>query len=91
MAVIRKASLDSHAAAREVGEDNSACYAARAAGQAVATAHVPTHSVGAAIYALQAIFRASSSSDTDAAVAKESEWQYRHLLELIKNKDSAVT
>src|SRR5690349_5628727 len=33
MAVIRKASLDSHAAAREVGEDSPARSAARAAGQ----------------------------------------------------------
>ena len=80
MAVIRKASLDSHAAAREVGEDNSARSAARAAGQAVATAHVPTHSVGAAIYALQAIYRATS--DADAAIAKEQDWQYQHLLDL---------
>ena len=57
MAVIRKASLDSHAAAREVGEDNPARSAARAAGQAVATAHVITHAPGAAIYAQQAIHR----------------------------------
>jgi hypothetical protein len=82
MAVVRKASLASHAAAREVGEDNAARSAARAAGQAVATAHVPTHSIGAAIYALQAIHRATNSSDVDAAVAKEREWQYKHLLEL---------
>ena len=82
MAVIRKASLTSHAAAREVGEDNAARSAARAAGQAVATAHVPTHSIGAAIYALQAIHRATDSSDADAAVAKERDWQYQLLLEL---------
>ena len=82
MAVIRGASLASHAAAREVGEDNAARSAARAAGQAVATAHVPTHSNGAANYALQAIHRATSSSDADAAVAKERYWQYQHLLEL---------
>ena len=86
MAVIRKASLASHAAAREVGEDNAARSAARAAGQAVATAHVPTHSIGSAIYALQAIYRATDSSDTDAAIAKEREWQYQHLLELIQNE-----
>jgi hypothetical protein len=85
MAVIRKASLASHAAAREVGEDNAARSAARAAGQAVATAHVPTHSIGAAIYALQAIHRATDSSDADAAVAKERDWQYQHLLELGEN------
>jgi hypothetical protein len=82
MAVIRCASLASHAAAREVGEDNAARSAARAAGQAVATAHVPAHSVGAAIYALQAIYRASTSLTADIAVAKEQEWQYHHLLEL---------
>src|SRR5437667_7747360 len=51
MAVIRKASLDAHAAAREVGEESPARSAARAAGQAVATAHVPRHAYGAALYA----------------------------------------
>jgi len=88
MAVIRKASLASHAAARDVGEDNAARSAARAAGQAVATAHVPTHSIGSAIYALQAIYRATGSSDTDTAIAGEREWQYQHLLELIANDSS---
>jgi hypothetical protein len=81
MSVIRKASLDSHAAAREVGEDNPARSAARAAGQAVATAHVKTHSIGSAIYALQAIYR-DRGEDT---IAKERDWQYRHLIELRKN------
>jgi len=79
MSVIRKASLDSHAAAREVGEDSPARSAARAAGQAVATAHVARHAYGPAIYAQQAIYRATSS---DAAVKKERDWQYRHLLDL---------
>lgn len=82
MAVIRQASLASHAAAREVGEDNAARSAARAAGQAVATAHVPTHSLGAANYALQAIYRATNTPEAEAAIAKEREWQYQHLLEL---------
>jgi len=82
MAVIRKASLDSHAAARDVGEDNPARSAARAAGQAVATAHVPTHAIGAAMYALQAIHRATNADAADAAVAKERDWQYQHLLAL---------
>jgi hypothetical protein len=84
MAVIRKASLDSHAAAREVGEDIAARSAARAAGQAVATAHVPTHAIGSAVYALQAIHRATDSSDVDAAVTAERDWQYHHLLDLRK-------
>ncbi len=85
MAVIRKTSLDAHAAAREAGEDNAARSAARAAGQAVATAHVPTHSIGAANYALQAIYRAANSSDADAAAVSERNWQNQHLLELIGN------
>lgn len=46
MAVIRKASLAAHVAPRAVGEDSPARSAAHAAGQAVATAHVPTHSIG---------------------------------------------
>ncbi len=85
MAVIRKASLTSHAAAREVGEDNAARSAARAAGQAVATAHVSTHSIAAANYALQAIHRASNPSDADIAIARERDWQYQHLFELGEN------
>lgn len=85
MAIIRKASLASHAAAREVGEDNAARSAAHAAGQAVATAHVPSYSIGSAIYALQAIYRVTNSADADAAVAKERDWQYKRLLELIEN------
>jgi hypothetical protein len=87
MSVIRQASLASHASAREVGKDNAARSAARAAGQAVATAHVPTHSMGSAIYALQAIHRATNSSEADAVVAKEKEWQYQHLLELVKKQE----
>jgi len=79
MAVIRKASLDAHAAAREVGEDSPARSAARAAGQAVATAHVPRHAYGPAIYAQQAIYRATNSMD---AVESERNWQYQHLLDL---------
>ncbi len=82
MAIIRKASLASHAAAREVGEDNAARSVARAAGQAVATAHVSTHAIGAANYALQAIYRATNFTNADTAIAKERARQYQHLLNL---------
>ncbi|MCX6690201.1 MAG: hypothetical protein NTZ39_11035 [Methanoregula sp.] len=85
---IRKASLTAHAAAREVGEDTAARSAARAAGQAVATAHVPTHSLGAANYALQAIYRAATPPDAGAAIARERDWQYQHLLVLRERLDS---
>jgi len=89
MADIRKAALDAHAAAREVGEDRPVRSAARAAGQAVSTAHVATHAIGAALYAQQAVFRAAvaggcEAADVDAAVAMEREWQYRHLVALRK-------
>lgn len=83
MTVIRKASLDAHAAAREIGEDNPARSAARSAGQAVATAHVPRHAYGSAIYAQQAIYRAKNSFDD---VNKERDWQYQHLLRMISIK-----
>ncbi len=89
MADIRKASLASHAAAREVGEDNPARSAARAAGQAVATAHVPTHSLGAANYALQAIYRTAQSDNAGDLLAKERDWQYQRLLELREDQHHA--
>lgn len=87
MAIIRKAALDSHAAARAVGEDDPARSAARAAGQAVATAHVPGHAIAAANYSLQAIYRASDRREEEAAVNKERKWQYHHLLALKNNED----
>ena len=86
MAVIRAASLASHAAAREVGEDNAARSAARAAGQAVATAHVPLHAYGSAVYAQQAVYRATDPSAANAAVIKERDWQFRQLLKLTEKK-----
>src|SRR3954470_8987497 len=85
MGVIRKASLEAHAAARDVGADTAARAAARAAGQAVATAHVPRHAYGPAIYAQQAIYRAAEPAEADAAAARERDWQYHHLLQLREN------
>lgn len=84
MKEIRKASLDAHAAAREVGQDNAARSAARAAGQAVATAHVKTHAIAAVNYALQAIHRAATAQKAHEDVAQEREWQIQHLLSLLK-------
>ena len=81
MADVRKASLAAHAAAREVGADSPARFAARAAGQAMATAHVPTHSIAAATYAAKAIWATDTLNAADNK-AKEREWQYQHLIEL---------
>jgi hypothetical protein len=77
MADIRKASLSAHAAAREAKENNAACFAARAAGQAVATAHVPQHAFGAAYYALK--IAAANPADAKVKISKELNWQTRHL------------
>jgi hypothetical protein len=79
MADVRGVSLAAHAAAREVKDDDAARSAARAAGQAMATAHVPTHSIAAAVYAASAVRDATGSTD---AVNDERNWQYQHLLEL---------
>jgi hypothetical protein len=54
MAEVRKLSLGSHAAAREAHAD-AAKFAARAAGQAVATWHVPTHALAVPEYVRKAI------------------------------------
>ena len=78
MADIRKASLSAHAAAREAKENNAACFAARAAGQAAATAHVPRHAFGAAYYALKAA-AAANSANAEVKIAKELNWQSRRL------------
>lgn len=77
MADIRGASLDAHAAARVAKPvDDAACFAARAAGQAVATAHVPQHAFGGSYYALKAV---AADRGAEAAAAAEREWQARRL------------
>lgn len=83
MADVRLVSLASHAAAREVISDDVARSVARAAGQALATAHVKTHSIEAAIYAATAIRDLTDEKKAEAAVLKERDWQYQHLLNLI--------
>ncbi|QRN83546.1 hypothetical protein JR338_01975 [Chloroflexota bacterium] len=86
ISVIRSASLNAHAAARQVNNDTPAKSAARAAGQAVATAHVRTHALGATKYAQQAAFRAALPKDTQQAVVQERNWQFNHLKQLITKR-----
>jgi len=78
MADIRGASLASHAAARNAKENKNApaCFAARAAGQAVATAHVPQHALGSAYYALKAL-AASDPAHAPTKLAQERTYQSR--------------
>ena len=85
MKVVREASLSAHAAARAV-PDGPARYAARAAGQAVATAHVPAHSRAAALYAAKAI---GALEPENGAVENEREWQCRRLAELTTKRGDA--
>jgi hypothetical protein len=59
-----KASVDAHAAARE-SSDPVTSAVARSAGQAVATAHMADHSLGAALYALKAVKNAGKSIDAE--------------------------
>jgi hypothetical protein len=61
---VRKLSLGSHAAAR-AAKSQAARYAARAAGQAVATWHVPTHAMAVPAYAWRAIAAAENANSRD--------------------------
>ncbi|MCX6649058.1 MAG: hypothetical protein NTV61_06675 [Candidatus Bathyarchaeota archaeon] len=85
MAVIRGASLAAHAAARDAKDNDAACFAARASGQAAATAHVPQHALGAAYYALKAI-AAADPVNAEANVAKERDWQAQRLPENLRQE-----
>jgi len=82
MALIRKASLDAHAAARQAEKDSAVSYAARAAGHAVATPHVPTHALGASAYAIKAA--AAHTGNPHDGLAVERNWQIKRLTEYAK-------
>ena len=73
-----KASVAAHAAARE-SSDPTASTAARSVGQAVATAHMADHALGAAWYALKAVNHAGQSADAGRR------WQDEHLPPEIKD------
>ena len=85
MADIRGASLAAHAAARYAKENDAGCFAARAAGQAVAAAHVPQHAYGGAYYALKAI-AAIDPANAGVKIAKEHTWQSRRLPDSLRQE-----
>ena len=72
----RTAAFAANAAARGKKEDD-AKYAAYAAGQAAATAHVPTHALASSIYAIRAV--AAHSGNVHDGLIKERNWQLEHL------------
>jgi hypothetical protein len=66
-----------NAAAREVS--GAARFAALAAGQAVAVAHVAAHELGAAAYAIRAAREAAPAEDAGEAGRRECAWQRKKL------------
>ncbi len=77
MSVIRGVSLSAHAAAKVSRRDDSK-FAAHATGQTVATAHAPTHALGASIYGIRAV--AANTGEVDDGIISERNWQ----LELLR-------
>lgn len=71
----RKASVAAHAAAREALEEKDK-WIARAAGHAVATAHMADHAPGAAYYALKAV---QSLYQDQTSLQAEFNWQKSQL------------
>jgi hypothetical protein len=70
----RAAAFAAHAAAR-AASDPAAREVARAAGHAVATAHMADHELGAAAYAIKAVRQALAPSDAIGAGQRECRWQ----------------
>ncbi len=83
MAVIRKASLGAHAAAKGI-EEGDAIFAAHAAGQAVGTAHVNTHALGASLYAMRAA--AAHTGNVEDGLVRERNWQLERLRRYAKHE-----
>ena len=73
----QKAAVAAHAAAREV-TNKAATAAARAAGHAVATAHMADHSLGPAIYGLKAVEAIGASASNERA------WQFQQLPDAVR-------
>lgn len=80
----RVASVQAHAAARDASDDVGRAVA-RAAGHAVATAHMADHSLGAAFYAVRAVKLASPPYGAEKAGAREHEWQRDYLPEAVRD------
>src|SRR5262245_12040490 len=76
----QKAAVGAHAAARDVlHQSASASAAARAAGPAVATAHMADHCLGASLYARKAVDATGASADDERA------WQVGQLPEDVRD------
>jgi hypothetical protein len=78
----RATAYDANAAARDVAD--GAKYAAYAAGQAVAVAHVAAHELGAAAYAIRAAQAAAPEGEREEAGRRECRWQREQLPDEIR-------
>lgn len=61
------------------GMPDAARFAALAAGQAVAVAHVAAHELGAAAYAIRAVRESASEAEKDKMARQECQWQRAQL------------
>ena len=82
MAQARAAASAANAAARDLM--GAARFAAYAAGQAVAVAHVAAHELGAAAYAIKAVQATASEGQSKQAGQIECQWQRQQLPEAIR-------
>jgi hypothetical protein len=77
MTQARAAAFDAHDAAR--GTSGAAKEAARAAGHAVAVAHMADHELGAAAYAIRAVRASANPDNSDDLGRAECRWQRAQL------------
>ena len=83
VAQARQAAFGDHAAARE-SSDSAAIEVARAAGHAVATAHMADHELGAAAYAIWAVLKSVRKIDVNQVAESECRWQQAQLSDAIR-------
>ena len=82
MKTAHQAAFAANAAAK--GMPGAARFAALAAGQAVAVAHVAAHELGAAAYAIRAVRASVAESEQEAMGQKECRWQREQLPDAIR-------
>ena len=78
-----QAAFAANAAAK--GMPEAAKFAALAAGQAVAVAHVAAHELGAAAYAIRAVRASVSETEQDTIGRNECQWQRDQLPDAIRD------
>ena len=83
MKVAHNTAFTANAAAKSVSDP--AKFAALAAGQAVAVAHVAAHDLGAAAYAILAVAASHPPEEAEQARVRERDWQRERLPEAVRD------